>query len=192
MSCHLLPGDGCEWWQGITTWPIEQGAKPLTGCAASPSTEPYDLVLASAGGFPLDIDLRQAQKGMENAAAALRPGGVLVYLAECREGSGSAAMEEWVENFSSARQMETELRKGFVVGAHKAWWLARLGERVKVLLTSQLPPSLVRKCHLHPTSDPTSAIASELPHLGAMARMACIPDAGITLPVPVAERQFID
>jgi nickel-dependent lactate racemase len=161
------------------------GCETVDRMCRIPISEPYDLVLASAGGFPLDIDLRQAHKGMENAAAALRPGGVLVYFAECREGSGSAAMEEWVENFSSAHQMERELRKGFAVGAHKAWWLARLGERVKVLLASQLPESFVRKCHLHPTSDPTSAVASELPHLGGKARIACIPDAGITLPVPV-------
>jgi len=150
--------------------------------------QPYDLVLASAGGFPLDIDLRQAHKGMENAARALRPGGVLVYFAECREGTGSAAIEEWVEKFSTAGQMERELRSRFIVGAHKAYWLARLGERVKVLLVSKLPDALVRKCHLYPTAEPENAVAQELRRLGAGARVAYIPHAGITLPVPVGER----
>ena len=149
--------------------------------------QPFDLVLASAGGFPLDIDLRQAHKGMENAARALRPGGVLVYFAECREGTGSPAMEEMVEKFSSAEQMERELRSGFIVGAHKAFWLARLGERVKVLLVSKLPDALVQKCHLHPTSEPQNAVAQELCRLGAGGRVAYIPDAGITLPVHAGE-----
>ena len=36
--------------------------------------EPYDVIVASAGGFPLDIDLRQAHKGLENACQALTPG----------------------------------------------------------------------------------------------------------------------
>jgi nickel-dependent lactate racemase len=143
----------------------------------------YDLVLASAGGFPLDIDLRQAHKGMENAARALRPGGVLVYFAQCPDGTGSAAIEEWVERFSDAGQMEHELRSGFVVGAHKAFWLARLGERVKILLVSELPDALVRKCHLHPTADPQDAITEELRRLGVGARIAYIPHAGITFPV---------
>ena len=153
--------------------------------------QPYDMVLASAGGFPLDIDLRQGHKGMENAAGALRTGGVLVYFAECREGTGSAALEEWVEKYSDAKQMERELRSGFVVGAHKAFWLARLGDRVKILLVSKLPEALVRKCHLHPTEDPENAVAQELRRLGAGARIAYIPHAGITLPMPVGERRRV-
>ena len=149
--------------------------------------QPYDLVLASAGGFPLDINLRQAHKGMENAARALRPGGTLIYFAECREGSGSPAIEEWVEKFSSAEQMERELRSGFVVGAHKAFWLARLGERVRVLLVSKLPSALVQKCHLQPLADPDDAASNELRRLGVGARVAYIPHAGITLPVTKEE-----
>lgn len=149
--------------------------------------QPYDLVLASAGGFPLDIDLRQAHKGMENAARALRPGGVLVYFAECPDGTGSAAIEEWAEKFCDAKQMERELRTGFVVGAHKAFWLARLGERFKILLVSKLPEALVRKCHLKPTADPQDAVAQELRRLGAGARIAYVPHAGITLPVQAGE-----
>ncbi len=152
-----------------------------------PIADPYDLVLASAGGFPLDIDLRQAHKGMENAAGALRPGGVMVYFAECRDGSGSAALEEWAGRFSSTQQMEAELRKGFVVGAHKAYWLARLGDRVKVLLVSQLPDALVKQCHLHPAANPQSAVEQELLRLGGKARIAYIPHAGITLPVPAGQ-----
>jgi len=83
--------------------------------------EPYDLVLASAGGFPFDIDLRQAHKGMENAARAVRPEGTLVYFAECRDGVGHPAFEEWVTKFTSSSQMERELHSRFVVGGHKAY-----------------------------------------------------------------------
>jgi nickel-dependent lactate racemase len=125
---------------------------------------------------------------MENAARALRPGGVLVYFAECREGAGSAAIEEWVEKFSFAEQMEKELRSRFMVGAHKAYWLARLGERVKILLVSKLPDALVQKCHLHPTAEPENAVAQELRILGPEARVAYIPHAGIILPAPVGGR----
>jgi nickel-dependent lactate racemase len=153
--------------------------------------QPYDMILASAGGFPLDIDLRQAHKGMENAARALHPGGVLIYFAECREGTGSSAIEEWVEKFSNAEQMERELRSRFIVGAHKAFWLARLGERVKILLVSKLPDALVQKCHLHPTAEPENAVAEELGRLGAGARVAYIPHAGITLPVPAGKRMCV-
>src|SRR5579863_3150330 len=88
--------------------------------------DPYDVVIAGSGGYPLDIDLRQAHKGMENAARALRPGGSLVYFADCTDGAGSAALQEWIERGVTAAELETSLRENFVVGAHKAYWLARL------------------------------------------------------------------
>jgi lactate racemase len=160
------------------------GCETVDRMCRIPIGQRFDMVLASAGGFPLDIDLRQAHKGMENAARALRPGGTLVYFAECREGTGSAALEDWVEKFSSAQEMEQQLRFGFVVGAHKAFWLARLGERVNILLVSKLPDVLVRRCHLHPTAEPEIAIAEELRRRGEGTRVAYIPYAGIALPVP--------
>ena len=164
------------------------GCETVDQMCRIPIDRPYDMVLASAGGFPLDIDLRQAHKGMENAAGALCSGGVMIYFAECREGTGSSAIEAMVEKFSTAEQMERELRSGFIVGAHKAYWLARLGERARILLVSQLPDTLVEKCHLHPTSDPQDAVIEELCRLGPGARVGYIPHAGITLPAPAGER----
>ena len=157
-----------------------------------PFEEPYDLVLASAGGFPFDIDLRQAHKGMENAARALRPGGVLIYLGECRDGAGHPVFKEWVEKFSNSSEMERELRSRFVVGGHKAYWVARLGERARVVLASGLPEPFVRRCHLEPAGDVQSAVEGELSKMPAGARIASISHAGSTLPVPVANRAPAD
>lgn len=155
-----------------------------------PFAGPYDLVLASAGGFPFDIDLRQAHKGMENAVRALRPGGVLIYLGECRDGAGHPVFREWVEKFSNSSEMERELRSRFVVGGHKAYWVVRLGERTRVILASGLPESFVRRCHLEPADDVQAAVERELSQMPAGARIASISHAGSTLPVPVANRQL--
>jgi nickel-dependent lactate racemase len=143
---------------------------------------PYDLVIASAGGFPFDIDLRQAHKGMENAARALRAGGTLLYFAECREGAGVGALSEWVERFSFSGEMALALQSHFVVGGHKAYWIVRLGERIRVLLVSELPETLVRNCHLVAVSDPAMALRRALEEAGPKARVAYIPDASLTFP----------
>lgn len=147
----------------------------------------YDLVLASAGGFPFDIDLRQAHKGMENASRALAPGGAMVYFAECGDGSGSRKFEEWVERYATSAEMEAELGRNFVVGGHKAFWLARLGERWRIGLVSSLPDSFVRQCHLHPVSDAAATIQDEIARLRDDARVAYIPHAGFVLPAPATE-----
>ena len=48
--------------------------------------EPFDVVLTTNSGFPLDQNLYQAVKGMSAAAQVVRPGGTIVCAAECRDG----------------------------------------------------------------------------------------------------------
>jgi len=47
---------------------------------------PFDVVLTTNSGFPLDQNLYQAVKGMSAAAQVVRPGGAIVCAAECRDG----------------------------------------------------------------------------------------------------------
>ena len=51
--------------------------------------EAADVVIASPGGAPKDINLYQAQKTLDNVAGAVRDGGVIVLVARCREGFGN-------------------------------------------------------------------------------------------------------
>jgi Uncharacterized conserved protein len=143
----------------------------------------YDLVIASAGGAPLDIDLRQAHKGMENSCAALRPGGSLFYYAECGDGLGSAMLEQYLKTYTSAAEMETALQQNFVVGGHKALWLARLAQSWDVHLVTELDPEMVRRCGFHPV--PVAAHEErmlELIRSHAPERIAFMPHAGFTVP----------
>ncbi len=57
----------------------------------------YDLVLASAGGYPKDINFIQAHKAIDNAAAFVRDGGELILLAECADGVGSTTFLPYFE-----------------------------------------------------------------------------------------------
>lgn len=59
-----------------------------------PISEPADVVIASCGGYPKDINIYQLQKTMDNAWCAVKDGGVIIILGECEEGSGSAALEK--------------------------------------------------------------------------------------------------
>ena len=54
--------------------------------AMRPVAAPYDVVVTSNSGYPLDQNLYQAVKGMSAAAMVVRPGGLIVIAAECRDG----------------------------------------------------------------------------------------------------------
>jgi len=47
---------------------------------------PFDVVVTTNSGYPLDLNLYQAVKGMSAGARILRPGGTLILACECREG----------------------------------------------------------------------------------------------------------
>jgi len=152
--------------------------------------QPYDLVVASAGGHPLDIDLRQAHKGLENACRCLRPGGAILYYAECVNGAGSGPLEEFLWRYGNPEAMERALHENFVIGGHKAWWLARLGRRFDVHLVSRLDAALVRRCGFEsvPPEEHAGRLRELLGKAGTAARVAAIPGAGFTLPALRGEK----
>ncbi|MEW6523025.1 MAG: nickel-dependent lactate racemase [Bacillota bacterium] len=100
---------------------------------------PADVVVASAGGLPYDLNLYQAQKALDNAARALRPGGTLVLLAECREGWGSATFQEWMHRYPGLPGIQAALQDRFVLGGHKAYAVRKVLEQFRVYLVSSMP-----------------------------------------------------
>jgi lactate racemase len=54
--------------------------------AMQPVSEPFDVVLTSNSGYPLDLNLYQAVKGMSAAAQIVKEGGDIIIAAECWDG----------------------------------------------------------------------------------------------------------
>ncbi len=82
-----------------------------------------DVVIASCGGYPKDINVYQMQKTMDNAVLACREGGVVILLAECEEGSGSAVLEETCKRLGSIEAIEKEIKDltGLWIRWKKPW-----------------------------------------------------------------------
>ncbi|MBL8173530.1 MAG: nickel-dependent lactate racemase [Bryobacterales bacterium] len=161
-----------------------EGCKVVDAMLRADLDAPFDLIIASAGGYPLDIDLRQAHKGLENAVQALRPGGAILFYAECPSGSGHPAIDEYAWRYGGDAEMEQALRETFAVGGHKAWWLARLGRLYNVHLVSTLPGEFVRRFGFHPVSPErhVEALAELTAAAGSGARIGVLPYSGFTLP----------
>lgn len=161
-----------------------EGCRTVDEMLRADLDRPYDLIIASAGGYPLDIDLRQAHKGLENAVQALRPGGTILYYAECPSGSGHPGIEEYATRFTGDHEMEHALRAKFEVGGHKAWWLARLGRLYQVYLVSSLPAPFVQRFGYNPVSPQhhKETLKRLVTAAGRHARIGVLPYAGFTLP----------
>lgn len=142
-----------------------------------------DIVLVSSGGYPKDLNLYQAQKALDNAAYAVRDGGILILVAECREGLGNPTFEAWMTDASSPDELLARIQREFVLGGHKAAAIAAVLKRAQVYLISALPDELVRRCGMVPCKDPNAALNKALFQLGADAHVLALPQGGSILPL---------
>jgi len=111
--------------------------------------EKRELVVASCGGAPYDINLIQAHKTLEMAAHACSDGGTIILLAECADGFGRADFPKWFEERDS-RALAERLRKEYEVNGQTAWSLLTKTEAFRVHLISALDEDVVRKMRMTP------------------------------------------
>ncbi len=123
-----------------------------------------DVVIASCGGYPKDINLYQAVKTLLNASQALKDGGTLVFLAECREGGGTPAFFDWIKPLKDDR-LDEALRAGFTISGYIFYAACEAIARVKVLMLTQLKPDVAASMSLEAYDD-ISSLSKKLDLLG--------------------------
>jgi nickel-dependent lactate racemase len=82
-------------------------------------TEQADIVIASAGGYPKDINLYQSQKTIDNGVYAMKPGGVIILLAECPDIQEPSEFFDWFD-YPTPLAMEKAVRDDFLISG----WVA--------------------------------------------------------------------
>ena len=143
---------------------------------------PYDLVVSTNGGYPLDRNLYQAVKGMAAADRIVRDGGVVVMAAACVDGVPDGGA--FAHLLASAR---TPADLAGAAGRNEldrwqAQVLGRVLERTEVQLYSDgLSDDAVRAAQLVPVHDLTDAVRAALARFGAAARVAVLPEGPLTV-----------
>lgn len=142
------------------------------------------IVVVSPGGHPFDIDLYQAYKGVDCALKAVKRGGVIIWVAECPEGHGSQVFYEWMTKFKELKQMETEIKRRFKIGGHKAYYLVKALQKVKIILVSTLPDYYAANVFKLKTARAVNdALNNAFNIAGKDARVWVMPHGNVTLPV---------
>lgn len=143
-----------------------------------------DLVIASPGGFPKDINLYQAQKGLAHAARIVKEKGVIILCAECREGVGD---DRFAKAMREGGTVEGVLRnfsqQEFQMGAHKAYLWCRSLQKAQVILVSQnIDRKTARIMQVTPAANLQEAVDMVKDSLPTGARVAVLPKASSTIP----------
>ena len=142
-----------------------------------------DLVIASCGGYPKDINVYQLQKTMDNAWCAVREGGVVIILGECCEGSGSTHYEQMMRECKTPERVEAVLRAKFEIGAHKAYAVTRLMKKAEFILVSGMDPEFSRMLLFTPAQTVEQALALAYEKLGPTPTITLMPMGALTVPL---------
>lgn len=148
--------------------------------------EEKDIVIASPGGFPKDLNVYQAQKGLAHAAMVVKNKGFIILVAECREGMGDDKFYEFLAQYSTPGEViESFTNREFEMGANKAFLWCRSLEKAQTILVSDkidkkiADTLMVQKCN---TIDEAFEIARRsLGH--SILKVALMPKASSTIPV---------
>jgi len=140
----------------LTSW--QQGVEICRQIYICPIEKKADVVIASAGGYPKDINVYQAQKALDNAYQAVKSGGTIILLAECSEGYGEPVFENWIEEANAPDDIIKRLKMKFVLGGHKAYSIAKLAKEVEVIFVSSLPSEKIRKLFFIPMENISQAL----------------------------------
>ncbi|MDW7656687.1 MAG: nickel-dependent lactate racemase [Bacillota bacterium] len=141
-----------------------------------------DLVIATPGGYPKDINLYQTQKALDNARHAVRPGGIIILAGACSEGFGEAVFEEWLQEANKPQDLIERVKGEFRLGGHKAVAIAMALQDASVYFVSDMTLEDAASTFMKPYERLDVAISDALAELGQDARVIIMPHAGSTLP----------
>ncbi len=110
-------------------------------------TEKREVVVASCGGHPHDVNTIQAHKTLEAASKACADGGTIVFLAECREGTGRPDFLSWFDAGDSA-VLAIRLCEKYQVNGQTAWSLLKKAERFDVRILTEMDAATAAKMRL--------------------------------------------
>jgi len=167
-------------------------ASHAAGCAfamataMAPVAAPYDVVVSTNSGYPLDQNLYQSVKGMSAAAQIVRDGGAIVMASECSDGLPEHGRYKDLLREAAGPSVFLDRLARQEAAEHDQWQVqvqALIQRRARVLVhAGGLAPDQVRAAWLEPVEDVAASVAALLRAAGDGARLAVLPQGPQTIP----------
>ncbi len=162
-----------------------------TGCEAVRATsmvlvdEPFDIVVTTNSGYPLDLNLYQTVKGICAADGIVRPGGTILVASECSDGlPDHGRYRALLASHPGPAEYLRALESG-EVRTHDQWQVQKQAlvlERVRVMVhASGLDSDAVRAAWFEPVEDLAEALGRLIDEYGPGCRVAVLPEGPQTI-----------
>jgi len=150
-----------------------------------PLKQKGNIVIAVAP-YPMDIDLYQSQKALDNGKLALEDDGIIILVSKCRDGVGEGAFLELLGKADSPKKILDILGDEYKLGYHKAAKMAQIGIRAQMWAVTDLDDDTIKKSQLKPYSDIQSAVDDAVEVIkkkGKKPRTVVMPSGSLTVPL---------
>jgi len=161
------------------------GCEFVRRSAMQPVAAPFEIVVTSNSGAPLDLNLYQGVKGLSAGARILKEGGLLILACECREGMPPGSpFERLLQSASGPNELLQRLpQTGPALPEQwQAQILALIQQKAEVRVHSTLSAEVLQACHLTACPDIGAAVVERLRQSGPNARVAVLPQGPLTIP----------
>ncbi|WP_035839643.1 nickel-dependent lactate racemase [Kitasatospora azatica] len=154
--------------------------------AMRPVERRFEVVITTNAGHPLDQNLYQSVKGMSAAHTVVRPGGLIICAAECRDGfPDHGSYREVLASAPSPQALLADIsaRPRTVPDQWQVQVQARIQSSCRVVMhTSHLSDADLATAHLEQTADISATVAEALAAAGPQARVCVLPEGPMTIP----------
>jgi len=143
-------------------------------------------IVISVAPYPMDIDLYQSQKALDNGKLALEDGGVIILVSKCRTGVGEEQFLELLCKADSPKKILDILDVEYKLGYHKAAKMAQIGVRAEMWAVSDLDENILKKAMLKPYKSIQKAVNEAIDFIkskGKKPKIIVMPAGSLTVPM---------
>jgi len=145
-----------------------------------PIPEKADVVI-SVAPYPMDVDLYQSQKALDNGKWALKEGGKIIMVSKCREGIGHPTFLQQLSSSKDPKIVLENLRKEYKLGYHKAAKMAEIMVWADVWAVTGLDKELINSANMRSFDNVADAVNEALKQK-PNARILILMDGSVTIP----------
>jgi len=142
------------------------GCKAIESMCGATLATAANLVIASCGGYPNDTDFRTAYATLQRAVQIARPAGVIIFVAECRDGLGDFLTQHFAvaitQNSGLPQEILSSRARGLEQNAIEALIAAAVHQKTRehrIIFVTALPPALCERAGFIPATSLSAALA---------------------------------
>ena len=140
-------------------------------------------IVVTVAPYPMDIDLYQSQKALDNGKLAVKDGGIIILVSKCRTGVGPDKFVKLMSSSDSPQGTLDYIAREYKVGYHKAAKMAEIALCAEMCAVTDLDDQILKDIFITPYNNLQTALDEALTKQGPEAKILFMPNGAITVPM---------